>query len=358
MTTRLSSLSSVVADHVIGLAETIDFLSAHAPDGVRERLTRSLEAAGNRRRHAVLPLRELARLGGASERGRLYREHATSLGERAVASLADVGALDPGRVTTVVFVSSTGWAAPSIDSHLVRRFGLSTHCRRIPLTQLGCGGGVAALSLAAEMVARDPAQRVLVVSAEVPSLHLQLAEPSYWELLTSAQFADGAAAAVVSAEDGGPEILATRSILLPEIEEGGRILPGESGFRLIGSTALPSLIRARVRDLVGGFLATHDPEAGMPSFVAAHPRGVGVLDAVAEGLALDRSALAASYAAWEGTGNMVSASVYRVLAELSRHESPRRGDRGMLLAFGTGVACELALMRWTSAPVVACERAE
>jgi predicted naringenin-chalcone synthase len=68
---------------------------------------------------------------------------------------------------------------------------------------------------------------------------------------------------------------------------------------------------------------------------------------------MERSTLAASWRAWERTANMISASIYRGLAELIR-EPPRDGDLGILLAFGTGVACEMALLRWRSAPNVVC----
>jgi alkylresorcinol/alkylpyrone synthase len=351
--TRVNSLSSVVPTHEINLEETTSFLAAHAAEAARPRLRRMLEASGNRIRHAVLPLEELARLGGAGERAELYRRHASALGERAVAGFAERGVLDAERVTTLIFVSGTGWVAPSIDTHLVRRFGLRPTVRRISLTQLGCAGGVAALSLAAEIVRRDPAERVLVVSVELPSLQLQLAEPSYSELLAAAQFGDGAAAAVVSSGGDGPEILATESVLLPEIDEGGRVVPTETGLRLVASAGLPRVIRSRVRGLVDGLARRADVDGRAFSFVVAHPRGREVLDAVTDGLSLDRASLAGSWAVWEEGGNMISASVYRALSHVSRHEPPRPGDLGTMLAFGTGLACEMALLRWGSAPDVA-----
>jgi alkylresorcinol/alkylpyrone synthase len=351
---RINAVSSVMAAHEVGIEQVGVFLCAHAPEGAHVRLRHALAASGNRTRSLVLPLDELARLDGAGQRGNLYREHAAMLGERALAGLAELDALRPDSISTVVFVSSTGWAAPSIDTHLVRRFGLNPRCRRIPLAQLGCGGGVAALSLAAEVVRRDPGERVLVVSAEVPSLQLQLAEPSYPEMLAAAHFGDGAAAAIVSSDDGGPEVVGTQSVLLPEIKEGGRIVASETGLRLVASGGLPRLIRSRVRELVEGCANAHHVEARELSFLVAHPRGSGVLDAVAEGLSVGRSRLAASWAAWERSGNMVSASIYRALAELARCEPPESGALGMLLAFGTGVACEMTLVRWRSAPDVFC----
>ena len=350
--TRVNCISSVVASHEIGSEEMGSFLAIHAPDGVRTRLQRMVASSGNRTRYAVLPLDELARLNGAGERGDLYREHAVKIGERAIAGLADIGALRPETISTVICVSSTGWAAPSIDTRLVRRFDLRPYCRRIPLAQLGCGGGVAALSLAAEIVSRDPDQRVLIVSVELPSLQLQLGEPSYAELLAAAQFGDGAAAAIVSNDDVGLQVVGTGSVLLPETEEGGRILFSETGLRLVASSGLPALIRSRVRQVVDACASRHQVDGRALSFVVAHPRGSAVLDAVGEGLSLDRSTLAASWTAWERSGNMVSASIYRALAELVRGDPPRDEELGMLLAFGTGVACEMTLVRWGSGPTV------
>ena len=349
---RINAVASVVPSHEVSAEETGAFLVAHAPEAARSRLLRALQASGNRTRHAVLPLDALAQLGGATERGDLYRTHALALGERALAGLADRGLLPAERISTVIFVSSTGWGAPSVETHLSRRFGLDPHCRRIPLTQLGCGGGVAALSLAAEIASARPAGRVLVVSIEIPSLQLQLAEPSYAELLAAAQFGDGAAAAIVSSNERGPEVVGTDSVLLPETEEGGRIVPCETGLRLIASGGLPRLIRSRVRELVDRCARAHQTDPRTLGFVVVHPRGREVIDAVADGLSCDRETVAASWAAWERSGNMVSASIYRALAELSRAGSPRHGELGMLLAFGTGVACEMALLRWRSAPAV------
>jgi alkylresorcinol/alkylpyrone synthase len=350
---RLNSVASVVPPNRIDLAETIRFISERAPDAAKTRLRRSLEESGNRTRHTVLPLDQLARLQGATERGALYRRFATDLGERAVARLADLRVLDAGTITTIVFVSSTGWSAPSIDTHLVRRFGLDAQCRRIPLTQLGCAGGVAALALAAEIVARAPHERVLVVSAEIPSLQLHLFEPSYWELMSAAQFADGGAAAIVSTDTKGPSVLGTRSVLLPESDEGGEILQCETGFRLRATSGLPQLIRSRVRDLVTRFTADCSVDLDACSFVLAHPRGRAVLDAVRDGLAIDPVALDAAYTVWEHGGNMVSASVYRAFAHIAESGRRSEGDVGMFLAFGTGVACEMVLLRWDSTPDVA-----
>src|SRR5215470_17113337 len=122
MAARLSCVSSVVPSYAVDIDETCRFLLPHAPTGFRPRLERSLRESGNRTRRLVRPLCELARLQGASERGGLYRAHAAEMSERAVGALRDVGLLRPRSITTVIFTSSTGWSAPSLDTHVVRQF--------------------------------------------------------------------------------------------------------------------------------------------------------------------------------------------------------------------------------------------
>jgi alkylresorcinol/alkylpyrone synthase len=350
---RLRAISCVVPSHEVDIEQTKALLLARSPESTRLRLTRALERSRNRTRHAVLPLPELMRLGGAAQRSALFGTHARLIAERALAQLADLGELHAEAISTVIFVSATGYAAPSIETDLIRRFAINPRCRRIPLTQLGCGGGVAALSLAAEIARRELAE-VLVVSTELPSLQLQLAEPSYPELLAATQFGDGAAAAVVSSTGEGPAIIGTESVLLPEVEEGGRVIQCETGLRLGASAGLPSLIRSRVGGLLSQFAEAHGVDARDLAFLAAHPRGPEVLAAVADGLSLPAETLAGSWSTWERNGNMLSASIFSALSDVARSRVPLDGDVGALVAFGTGVSCEMALLRWHGAPQLAC----
>jgi alkylresorcinol/alkylpyrone synthase len=226
---------------------------------------------------------------------------------------------------------------------------LRPSCRRLSLAQLGCAGGTAALATAAELV-RSSGAATLVVSAEAPSLQLPLAEPSLAELVAATQFGDGAAAAIVARDGDGPEIFATASELLPEAGEGGAVLAHESGLRLRATGDLPGLIRKRVAALLDGVLAPYALASRDLAFVAAHPRAVQVLQAIADGLALAPDQVAGSFAAFAKHGNMISASIFAVLAESARRAitRPERGTAAMI-AFGTGTSCEMALLRWQRA---------
>ena len=52
---------------------------------------------------------------------------------------------------------------PSLDAHLVDELGFRRDVRRMPLTELGCAGGAAALCRAHDFLRGFPAARVLVL---------------------------------------------------------------------------------------------------------------------------------------------------------------------------------------------------
>lgn len=343
--TRLMAMACAVPEHESGADDVARLLRGHGHVPDRPRVLEALVRASSRTRRTVLPLQQLARLGGIGERSALARRHACDLALRAVARLADAGRLDTRAITRVVFVSSTAPAIPSIDTDVVRRFGLRSDCRRLALSQLGCAGGAAALALAAELV-RDPDDAVLVVSAEVPSLQLSLAEPSVDEWIAATQFGDGAAAAVVGRAEHGVEIVASASTLLPEVTEGGSVLMHEAGLRLRVGGDLPGLVRGRVASLLEPFLARHGLAASGLAFVAAHPRGPQVLRAVADGLALAPAQIAGSQTAWDSYGNMISASLFAALAASARRAEHCPSGVAATVAFGAGTACEMMLLRW------------
>lgn len=342
---RISSLSCITPEHQSTGEEVAALLRRRLPAADRSRLIDALERSASRTRHTALPLAELPRLGGIGERSALARRHAGELALRAVARLADQGRIDARAISKVIFVSATAPAIPSIDTDVIRRFGLDPGCRRVALSQLGCAGGAAALALAAESV-RQPGDAALVVSAEVPSLHLSLAEPSVDEWMAAMQFGDGAAAAVVGCTGEGVEVVATASELLPEVGEGGSVLMHEGGLRLRTGGDLPALIRRRVGSVLDGLLERQGVASSRLDFVVAHPRGPRVLDAIADGLALEPSRIAGSRTAWEKYGNMISASLFAALAESARRASASTGGLAATIAFGAGTSCETALLRW------------
>jgi alkylresorcinol/alkylpyrone synthase len=80
-----------------------------------------------------------------------------------------------------------------------------------------------------------------------------------------------------------------------------------------------------------------------------HPGGPKILDAVQDALGLDPAALAGSRAVLARAGNLSSAAVLHVLADVLAGPPPEPGALGAVLAFGPGVGAELVALRWPGA---------
>nr|WP_209023440.1 type III polyketide synthase [Sphingomonas jejuensis] len=263
-----------------------------------------------------------------SRRMAIYAAEAPALAERAVRAL-DVSL---GPVTHLVVASCTGFVAPGIDQILAERLGLPASTERLLVGFMGCYAAVAALRSARHIVRSDPAARVLVVTVELSTLHLQPAvalEP----LLAMLQFGDGAAAAILSADPAGLEITDPFAAALPDSADLIRWDIGDTGFAMHLSGEVPgriatALAAGPVRDLL--------VDGSEPDAWAVHAGGRSILDAVAGALNLPPAALDDSRAVLSANGNMSSATLMFVLARMM----DRPVSRGIALAFGPGLAAE------------------
>ena len=281
-------------------------------------------------------------LPGTGERMRLYADAAPDLAMRAIEALA--AQADLGAITHLVVASCTGFVAPGIDQIIARRMGLAHSVERLLVGFMGCYAAVAALRSARHVVRSDPAARVLVVTVELSTLHLQEVhelEP----LLAMLQFGDGAAAALVTADAVGFALEAPFATTLPDSTELIRWDITDRGFAMHLSGEVPARIAAGLADPEFARAAIGGIDPGRVDGWAVHAGGRSILDAVERALDLPRDALAASRTVLEDVGNMSSATLMFVLARLL--EAPRI-ERGVALAFGPGLAAEG--FRFRSAP--------
>ncbi|MGI4977081.1 MAG: type III polyketide synthase [Janthinobacterium lividum] len=345
MTPHLNRVATAVPPHdvheaFVALARTL------LPDErARTVFERMAERSGIAHRFAVLQAGRLdageVDTAGFYRRGafpstaarmRLYEEAAPALACEAVAGLH----LDPAEVTHLVVASCTGFSAPGLDLQIARRLGLRPDVERTLVGFMGCAAAVPALRAARHIVRSEPEARVLVVCCELSSLHLQ-ESAALEEVLSFLLFADGAAAALVTAEPHGLALEDFRNAVVPDTEGFITWHIGDAGFRMHLSGRVPGRIAAVLRD---------DPDTllrGTPAsdygLWAVHAGGRTILDAVEQGLALPPDALRHSRAVLHDFGNMSSATVLFVLDRILR-EAPPPGTRGLALAFGPGMVAE------------------
>ena len=244
-------------------------------------------------------------------------------------------------VSHLIVTSCTGMSAPGVDLELVRRCGLNPSVERAVIGFMGCNAAINALRLARHIVRSTATAKVLVVSLELCTLHLQEVE-DIERLLSFLLFGDGCAAALVSAEPVGLALDGFHAELVPEAADQVTWTVGDMGFDMFLSGKIPATITGALRGASERILAGAPVEAF--DMWAVHPGGRTVLDAVEGALSLGQGSLAASRAILRDYGNMSSATVLFVLEALTR-EATHPGARGCAMAFGPGLTAETMLFR-------------
>ncbi|WP_340267822.1 type III polyketide synthase [Sphingobium mellinum] len=268
-----------------------------------------------------------------SRRMELYHRFAPALALSAIERLR--AQADLGGITHLVVASCTGFVAPGLDQIIADALGLSS-VERTLIGFMGCYAAVAALRAARHIVRSEPDARVLVVTVELSSLHLQV-EQQVERLLMMLQFGDGAAAALVTADASGLAIDAPFAITLPDSADLIRWHIGDTGFLMHLSGEVPGRIQTALSDPdIRRRICASDNPLVIDNW-AVHAGGRSILDAVEHGLGLSPEKLASSRYILHDFGNMSSATLMFILAELLDNGA---SGNGVALAFGPGLAAE------------------
>ena len=310
-----------------------------------EQLHRAVRVGG---RHLALPLAEYPALQSFAARNAAWIRVAVQLGEQAVKKALDAAGVKPAEVDHLFFVTVTGIATPSIDARLVERLGLRPDVKRTPIFGLGCVAGAAGIARVADVLRGAPGEVAVLLSVELCSLTLQREDVSVQNIIASGLFGDGAAAAVLDggARGRGPRIVASRAIFYPGTERAMGWDVVDTGFKVVLSPGVPQLAREKLGGDVDAFLHSQQLTRKDLRHFVCHPGGPKVLEAVQEALQLPEGALRRSWESLQRVGNLSSASVLFVLAELLASGEAQPGDKGLMLAMGPGFCSELVLLEW------------
>jgi len=282
---------------------------------------------------------------GTAARNACYARESRKLAvELAQQTLADAPGFAAQDITHVVFASCTGFANPGPDFHLIRELGLRESVQRYTLGFMGCYAAFPALRMAAQFCAADAQAVVLVVCLELCTLHMQINDQPD-SILANSLFADGAAAAIVSAR--APEQAAFRlrgfeSALVAAGEQDMAWDIGDNGFNIVLSSYVPDLIGANIHKLLSDMLQRQQLSMADIAAWAVHPGGRAILDKVQASLALKPDALDVSRTVLRDFGNMSSATILFVLKKLL--DDPATQGTTCAMAFGPGLTVETALL--------------
>lgn len=294
-------------------------------------------------RRIVLPPDEIRELRTIEQRNGQYHRYAPRLATAAAAQALEER--DGPTIAGLVTSSCTGYSVPSLATQLVECLGLSPEVTRLPITEAGCSGGVAALARAADFLKAGQRGAALAVAVELCSLSFHRSEDE-GVLTSNLIFGDGAGAALLRSGSGpGLEVVDCASLLVP----GTRHL---LGFDLTDQGFLPVLDRELVKVLPAATVRALAPLLARNGLCCddigawlVHPGGSRILARLENELGLAPHQARWSWESLRDYGNTSSAAIFDVLRRYLKDRRP--SEWAVVAAFGPGVSIELLLTRRT-----------
>ncbi|MGB0748260.1 MAG: type III polyketide synthase [Magnetospiraceae bacterium] len=343
---RLTSLTTVVPEHSLDQVTIREFMREHfgaQKPKLIEHLLPVFDHAGVERRYSTQPLEWHGENIGWKERNALYEKNALDLIHKAATQCLEEAHIAADEVDAIVTVSTTGIATPSLDARLMGLMPFRRNVNRLPLFGLGCGGGVLGLSHAAALARSRPGSRVLLVIVELCTLTFRSEDISKSNIVSTALFGDGAAAALIStnADDEGPAITAWGEHCWPDSLDIMGWSVEDDGLGVILSRDIPSLLRNSFGPILEEFLENCGITQEDVDAYALHPGGAKVLEAWKEVLNVDPEAVQWSRDVLRDYGNM---SAPTALFSLKRILEQSDSERILTTALGPGFTAGLVLL--------------
>jgi len=310
-----------------------------------DRLRPVYENAEIETRYSCVPIEWYQQVHGFGERNRLFLENAVYLLERATNEALEKTGLTVQDVDGIVAVSSSGIATPSLDALLMEQMDFRRDVQRLPIFGLGCAGGVVGLARASQMARSQPGSKILFLVVELCGLTFRSRDFSKSNVIATALFGDGAAAAIVGTDIAGDA----------EIHQSGEHTWKDSldvmgwdvtddGLSVIFSRDIPTHVRTLMTDALQGFLDREELQLDQHQHFLSHPGGAKVLDALEEIFQLPTGGLKHSRDTLRQFGNMSAATVMFVVEAAIRDGLK---GRALLSTLGPGFTAGFLSMELT-----------
>ena len=336
-----------VPEHVITMEQTLALARSRHPDHPQLPLAlRLIENTGVRTRHIVQPIEETLKHPGFEERNKVYAAEAKARVPAVVQRALDEAEVLAADIDVIIYVSCTGFMMPSLTAWLINSMEFSSDTRQIPIAQLGCAAGGAAINRAHDFCTAYPEANALIVACEFCSLCYQPTDLGVGSLLCNGLFGDGIAAAVVRGR-GGEGIFLERngSYLIPKTEEWIMYDVRATGFHFLLDKRVPTTMEP-LAPALQDLASLHGWDASDLDFYIIHAGGPRILDDLSTFLQVAPEAFRFSRATLTEYGNIASAVVLDALRRLFDEGGSHHRARGLLAGFGPGITAEMALGRW------------
>ncbi|MET9362264.1 type III polyketide synthase [Streptomyces sp. NPDC006632] len=340
-----------VPDHVITQEQTLAIArETHAEHPQLGLVLRLIENTGVLTRHLVQPLEETLAHPGFELRNRVYEAEAKRRVPAVVREALAHAEVEAADIDLIVYVSCTGFMMPSLTAWLINSMGFRSDTRQLPIAQLGCAAGGAAINRAHDFITAYPGSNVLIVSCEFCSLLYQPTDIGVGSLLSNGLFGDALSAAVVRGEGGtGMRIERNGSHLVPDTENWISYAVRETGFHFQLDKRVPGTMEM-LAPALKTLVAQHSWDVGALDFYIVHAGGPRILDDLCHFLELGPEMFRFSRSTLTERGNIASSVVFDALARLFDEGGMEDGARGLIAGFGPGITAEIGVGSWNAGP--------
>ncbi|MGH1575853.1 type III polyketide synthase [Planktotalea sp.] len=300
-----------------------------------DRLSKSFATAGIDKRYSVVPIDWFSDQHGWVDRNVAFIDGAKAMFlDAARAALLDAG-WSSQDVDCVVTVSSTGIATPTLEAQVFSDMGFRDDIMRVPLFGLGCAGGVTGLSVAQSLAKAKSGAKVLLVVIETCSLSFRADRLQKADIIATALFGDGSAAACLSS-------VQPASKARIELEQGyQKMWPNtlsimgwdvdEAGFGVVFDRSIPSFVTAEFAEATQSALESAKLTHEKIDRYVCHPGGAKVVEAIEGALHLPQGSLDAERQTLREAGNMSAPTVLFVMKTVLE-----AGHTGQMMACALG----------------------
>jgi len=344
---RLAAIATAVPPHRLdqsNVVERVEQMFGRSPDF--ERLVAVYANSGIHCRYSVMPFAWFDEAHDWPDRNRAYLSGALDLIEAAAGRALDRAGIALDEIGAIVTISTTGIATPSLDALLMERMGFPRHVTRLPIFGLGCAGGALGLARAATVAATMPDKPALLLVVELCTLQFRRDDLARSNIVATALFGDGAAAAVLRCGGDGPAIVATGEHTWPQSLDIMGWDVAEDGLKAIFSRDIPRLVTTELGPVVHDFLARNGLGLGDIARFVCHPGGPKVIDAYEAVFGAGFSGAATARRSLADYGNMSAASVLFVLEAMltDAHDAGEPWGRALLTALGPGFSAGFVVL--------------
>jgi alkylresorcinol/alkylpyrone synthase len=179
---------------------------------------------------------------------------------------------------------------------------------------------------------------VLLLVTELCALWFRKDDLGKSNVVATALFGDGAAAAVVQSDVAGPRITASGEHTFPNTLDIMGWDVADDGLRAIFSRDIPHLVQTQLRPALDAYLAKSQLSRADIDVYLSHPGGTKVLDALEHAFGIDPGSLKDSRAVLADFGNMSAVTVLFVIERALREGELSGSDwnRALVSAMGPG----------------------